>query len=104
MWRYNSDSEEKEIFIYAMNSAEREKVEEFMGDNTFQVSDIKGDVIKLNTTASVIWEMCDGTNTVEEMVDYFCNEYEVNREAAESDVIMILSEFKDLVDTDWVPF
>lgn len=43
-------------------------------------------VFTLNPVASRIWELLDGQRPVDAVVDAVCEEYEVSREAALSDV------------------
>ena len=40
----------------------------------------------LNPTARAIWEMCDGTTTVDELADAICEVFDVDRQQATSDV------------------
>ena len=105
LWRYGTDPGEKEVFVYAMSAAAREEMagldEEKPGE--FDLSDIRGDMIRLNPTASHIWELCDGTCAVEEILDHLAREYEADREVLLADLKEFFFQFKDLIDVDWSP-
>jgi hypothetical protein len=44
----------------------------------------------LNPMARAIWELCDGTTTIEEMTDAICQVFDVTRPTATEDVAMVL--------------
>ena len=47
----------------------------------------------LNPTARAIWELCDGTTTIDELVEAICEVFAVPREAALTDVTVVLEQF-----------
>jgi len=53
----------------------------------------------LNETGTFIWQLLDGTKTVEEIIKKVCDEFEVSYKKAQKEVINFLSELlkKDLV-------
>lgn len=53
-------------------------------------------VYTLNKTAAYIWELCDGTNGIEKIVEQLCEKYEVTREEAESDVRESIRRFTEM--------
>ena len=54
------------------------------------VSPEKGEVKVINQTGALIWENCDGHTSVGQLVDLVCREYQVDREAAEKDLVEFL--------------
>jgi hypothetical protein len=47
---------------------------------------------RLNGTASVVWQLCDGTTTVEQLVGELADAYGAPREVIEGDVTTLLGE------------
>lgn len=50
--------------------------------------------VVLNPTALALWELCDGTTDVEEMVSAVCRLFAVDRERARHDVECALSDMQ----------
>lgn len=48
----------------------------------------------LNRTATRIWELIDGKNTVEKIIDKICEEYEIEREEAQKEVISFINKLE----------
>jgi hypothetical protein len=46
----------------------------------------RGVAHELNPTARAVWELCDGTTTIDELVDAICQVFSVERGLATSDV------------------
>jgi pyrroloquinoline quinone biosynthesis protein D len=60
-------------------------IEEMDGENLlYRLGSHKA--IHLNDTASVIWKLCDGSRTVQEIIDVLKGEYPGSESAVESDV------------------
>ena len=57
----------------------------------------------LNPTARAVWELCDGSTTVDELADALCQVFDVTRATAATDVADVLEGLvaADLV--DWAP-
>ena len=55
----------------------------------------KGEVKVLNNVGSRIWELMDGSATIEEISKIICMEYEVEEKNAISDVMDFLKELGD---------
>lgn len=57
----------------------------------------------LNPTARAIWELCDGSTTIDELTDAMCQVFDVSRAKAGTDVTAVLEGLvaADLV--DWTP-
>jgi hypothetical protein len=57
----------------------------------------------LNPMARAIWELCDGSTTIEELTDALCQVFDVTRATAGNDVTDVLEGLvaADLV--DWTP-
>jgi hypothetical protein len=52
------------------------------------------DLIQLNPVAAKIWELCDGSNSVDHMVRRMTNDYDVSPGACVNDVILALRTLK----------
>ena len=59
----------------------------------------KGVVTVLNETGSGIWQLLDGENTVEDIINTISSEFNVSREEAEKDTLCFIEELieKDMV-------
>ena len=51
---------------------------------------------KLNPTASFIWRCCDGTLTIEEILDSFVSAYDVDVAIAQQDLNQVLAELRNV--------
>jgi hypothetical protein len=51
-------------------------------------------VYTLNETGAFIWEQIDGKRPVSEIVDVLMNEFDIDRDVAESDVVTFLNNMK----------
>ena len=51
-----------------------------------------GNYFALNQVGGRVWELCDGTRSVAEMVSIFCQEYGVAAEVLEADILELLEE------------
>lgn len=47
----------------------------------------KGEVKVINEVGARVWELSDGTNSLQDLVSTICNEYDVEQEQAELDVL-----------------
>jgi len=45
-----------------------------------------------NPVGSRVWELCDGTRTVDDVINLIVSEYEVNRERAQTDVVAFIEQ------------
>jgi len=59
----------------------------------------KGVVTVLNETGSGIWQLLDGRNTVEDIINVISSEFSVSREEARKDTLCFIEELieKDMV-------
>ena len=53
-------------------------------------------IYTLNEVASRIWQLIDGVRTVEEIASVLTQEYEVQAQEAEADVVDFLTQMKDI--------
>lgn len=53
----------------------------------------------LNATATRIWELIDGNNTLKEIIEKICGEYAIGHEEAEKEVVVFIRnmEKKNLI-------
>lgn len=57
-------------------------------------------VMVLNITASDVWRLCDGEQTLDEIVDLIAKAYRVDRERINSEVALTIGRF---VEADFLP-
>ncbi len=53
-------------------------------------------VFRLNKTAGYLWENCDGTRTVHELITRLCAEFDVDEAKALDDVTKFVEQMKGL--------
>ena len=56
----------------------------------------RGLIHQLNSTASYVWDQCDGCSTTDGIVERFAQTFEIDPVSAERDVIKLLSEIRAL--------
>lgn len=59
--------------------------------------------LTLNSTALALWELCDGSTTVAEMVNALDLFFDAERAEIDNAVVETLDELTDLGAVDWVP-
>jgi hypothetical protein len=52
-------------------------------------------VLNLNKTAAYLWERCDGTKTLEELIQVLCDHYNVDEATARKDAEAFIVNMKD---------
>ncbi len=57
----------------------------------------------LNPTASAIWELCDGTTTLDELIDAICQVFSVPHGVALRDVAAALAQLEEAGLVSWAP-
>jgi len=68
-----------------------------IGDEVFLYNPNNDALHVLNTTARSVWNQCDGTHTLEEIINYLCNTYQLPEEAnVYKDVMEIIQTFSEL--------
>ncbi len=55
-----------------------------------------GNVTILNETATRVWQLCDGTHTIEQIVQTIADEYSVEQSTAQQDVDNLLEQMLKL--------
>jgi hypothetical protein len=58
---------------------------------------------ELNPTARAVWELCDGTTTVDELVDAITQLFSVDRDVAVADVLDIVGQLEEADLVGWTP-
>lgn len=56
------------------------------------IGDLADDLFSLNATGKAIWQLLDGKNTLEQIVDKLCERYAGPRELIEHEVTGLLEE------------
>ena len=117
LWRYKSD-EDDSIFVYGISkgraltlSGEFAVSKEEVLKNKEEVKllganpDINdgGISVLFEDLSAKIWELCDGSNTLKDIVDYITKEYDVDYETATRDCVEFLTECdqKNVIDINW---
>lgn len=60
------------------------------------VKDSKNDLFfPLDDVGSLIWDMIDGVNTIEDITKEIVNEFDVDKEIAEHDLLIFIDELMD---------
>lgn len=54
-----------------------------------------GQYYELNEVGHCVWELCDGTKCIDEMIAIVCETYEASIEAIRADVMELLQELID---------
>ena len=67
------------------------------------IDDQEGGTHVLNPTARAIWELCDGTTTLDELVDAICKVFSVPHGVALRDVAAVLAQFEGAGLVSWGP-
>jgi hypothetical protein len=69
---------------------------------SYLVAPDQGVAHELNPTARAVWELCDGTTTVEELVDAICQVFSVDRSVALADVTTVVDQLETADLVRWV--
>jgi len=56
----------------------------------------RGVIHQLNETASFIWQCCDGSNSIHNIVILLTDHFSTTEEIANNDVINVITNFKEL--------
>ena len=70
--------------------------------HSYLVSTELGIAHELNAMARAVWELCDGSTRVDEVVDAICQVFDVNREVAVADVVAIVDQLAAAKLVGWV--
>jgi hypothetical protein len=54
------------------------------------------DMLKLNAVAADIWQLCDGQNSVDDIVREVTNHFDVEPDACRQDILLTLMAFKGI--------
>jgi coenzyme PQQ synthesis protein D (PqqD) len=65
-------------------------------DETIVLDHAAKQIHQLNTTASFIWQRCDGQHTVRDIADELTRAFDIDRDAAHDAVMGSLRQFNDL--------
>ncbi|MCK4851698.1 MAG: PqqD family protein [Candidatus Omnitrophica bacterium] len=55
---------------------------------------VDGDLVSINGTGILVWDICDGSHTVGTIVREITERYEVSRDKAEEDCLVYLKELE----------
>jgi len=63
-----------------------------VGDETVFLADSGSRFISLNPVGSFIWQQMDGVHTLQDILDILCDEYEVTRDVATTDLATFVNQ------------
>ena len=120
LWNYNQDNN---IRVFSISKARWRSLENKFGvdvNNAFYPEKDKkdytitknencknqqdeGELIIFNKAGSLIWEMCDGSTTVEEMIGTFLDKYDITKTELIEDMKIFFNICieKNIIDLDW---
>ena len=120
LWNYNQDNN---IRVFSISKARWKSLENKFGvdvnnalypeKDTKDYTDTKdelsksqegeGELIVFNNSGSLIWEMCDGSTTVEEMIGTFLKNYDITQKELIEDMKNFFNVCieKNIIDLDW---
>jgi pyrroloquinoline quinone biosynthesis protein D len=55
-----------------------------------------GRIHQLNGTATLVWDLCDGTRTIEEIAGQLTAQFELDEQTAFRDVLALVKQLQDL--------
>lgn len=65
------------------------------GGNTLLIdAGANKDILRLNNTAAVIWDCCNGEKGVEDIADKIASDFDVEKDVCMGDVVLTLSSFR----------
>jgi hypothetical protein len=64
------------------------------GDEAFLFNPDNGDIKTLNETGILVWKLCNGKNSKDDIVSGVVKDYDVDKKTAEKDVEELLQELK----------
>lgn len=110
-WLYKDDNTVKILILKSDLAIHKELSNIFFSENGFSLETIEefdpneGLGLSLNKVASLIWEMCDGTTTITQIIESIESLYSVSTPQISEDVVGFLTQcekIKVLV-VDWRP-
>lgn len=66
-----------------------------LGDSVVLIDTSSGLAHHLNEIAAVVWDACDGSASIDELVDRMMAKFDIDAATAGRDVAMILRHFQD---------
>src|SRR6267143_4466427 len=95
---YPCDETFSELQVIAMRPRRKGEPEVFthtIKEEVYVFDSKSGLFVRLNSTASTIWNLCDGTNTIEHIVKVLTTEFEIdNTVEAKEDVLSLVHEMQ----------
>ena len=70
-------------------------IEKILEDEVILYNRTNHTIHSLNTTAGIVWNLCDGTLTISEIVEYLCNNCKAPKKVIETDVLQTLTEMEN---------
>jgi len=105
VWKYEEGpGQERRIVLYPIDFNQLSEAEAALQRGEKDVR-IVGSKITLNPIGALIWEMCDGSHSVGEIVDAISRRFGVDREQVSQDVRRFLERLEpyNVLEIDWSP-
>lgn len=103
LWYYDKSGN---AYVIALINEKNENLKEYFDGNTNCKIELKasdGLGLSLNKSGTKIWELCDGLTTVQEMVDAFVKDFNIDEVTAMEDIELFLenADKVNIVDINW---
>lgn len=105
VWKYEENPDKpRQIVLYPIDFDQLAEAEAASQRGEKDVR-IKGSRITLNSSASVIWEMCDGTHTIEQIIETLTQRFSLDCESAAKDVRRFFEKLEpyNVLEINWTP-
>ena len=71
-------------------------IEKIMDDEIVLYNKTNHNIHNLNRTAAILWNLCDGEMTIEEMIKYLLDNFKGSKKTIEDDVAKTLEEMENV--------
>ena len=71
-------------------------IEKIMDDEVVLYNKTNHNIHNLNRTAAILWNLCDGEMTIEEMIKYLHDNFNGSKKTIEDDVMKNLEEMENV--------
>ena len=80
----------EDVFCWKVNP--REIILKKVGEEAVLIDREKGEVVYFNEVGTSIWSLIDGKKKTAEIIEGIINEFEVEKDTAQTDIFLFLSE------------
>ncbi|RLG01443.1 hypothetical protein DRN58_01790 [Thermococci archaeon] len=103
LWYYDSEGNAR---ILSIRSSDEKALKDWFDgilNRRSVTNELEGEVIKLNKTGTAIWELCNGVNTIQDIIKILSKSYKISEKELKEDLISFLEMCKNvnLIDLEW---